>query len=190
MNMEKGKNFRSHVKKLKSSLLPAIGAVSFTLLVVFLGSFVIAGGGAPALAELHFAGHSILGSRAGSVVPASCESNPPTNHFDGDCPSVVTVGLSPGDPRVSAWITATPDTPRPGDSVTVAWGSTGATSCISSWTRAEVGISGAVVLGAPNICENGYAYVVYCSNVQGFYSKPSADIYVEWANPPCSGPQR
>lgn len=41
--------------------------------------------------EIAFTEHSPLGEKGGSVVPASCESNPPLSHWGGaspDCPSV------------------------------------------------------------------------------------------------------
>ncbi len=44
--------------------------------------------------ELSFIEHSEKSDYVGSVIPASCESNPPTNHGAGDCPASVSVNLS------------------------------------------------------------------------------------------------
>lgn len=49
----------------------------------------------PSIFELSFTEHSeMLGKDAGSVIPASCNSMPPTSHFAGDCPVVVQTNLS------------------------------------------------------------------------------------------------
>ncbi len=46
--------------------------------------------------ELAFTEYSSDGSIVGSVVPASCESNPVTNHRDGDCHCTISAGVCTG----------------------------------------------------------------------------------------------
>ncbi|MEZ4195483.1 MAG: hypothetical protein R3B53_03805 [Candidatus Paceibacterota bacterium] len=56
--------------------------------------------------ELTFAEHSnLLGESGGAVLPASCSSNPPTNHSAGDCPPLVYVGIRSSNNSVGATIT-------------------------------------------------------------------------------------
>ncbi len=66
----------------------------------------------PHSAELAFVEHSTDKDIIGSVVPASCESAPPTNHFAGDCavpptPSTITVACgvptNPPGPKTISW---------------------------------------------------------------------------------------
>ena len=49
------------------------------------GVFFVTDENTPHTSELAFIEHSSDAAMVGSVVPASCESSPPTNHFSGDC---------------------------------------------------------------------------------------------------------
>ncbi len=65
----------------------------FTLL--FFGIFMFTRGAYPHSSELSFIEHSNNSGLVGSVIPASCESNPPSNH-DGSCPPGMWVNLGTG----------------------------------------------------------------------------------------------
>ncbi len=64
-------------------LLPV--SVLFLVLLILGGAFVVTYEPSPYTSELAFVENSNEEGVEGSVVPASCESNPLTNHFGGDC---------------------------------------------------------------------------------------------------------
>ncbi len=70
--------------KIKNILV--LSSVTFFM---FASVFAVTRGENPSMAELSFAEESH--GYVGSVVPASCESNPPKEHFAGDCPVSVRV---------------------------------------------------------------------------------------------------
>jgi len=75
-----------------------------TLLVVFVGLFFILRGATPNSSELSYIEHSSLEGRIGSVVPASCNSTPPGDHFRGDC-SPTACKISPASPKAGDTVT-------------------------------------------------------------------------------------
>ncbi len=62
-----------------------IGLGIFIFLFAIVSIFFITRGVTPFSSELAYIEHSILGKDAGSVVPASCNSAPPTSHVLNDC---------------------------------------------------------------------------------------------------------
>lgn len=62
------------------------------VVMVSSGTFVATKASNPHVAELSFSEKSF--GNLGSVVPASCESNPPSSHWLGDCPAAVEVNIS------------------------------------------------------------------------------------------------
>ena len=71
-------------------ILPTVlvvgGLVGVTALAA--GVFFVTDENNPHTSELAFVEHSSDAAMIGSVVPASCESSPPRNHFAGDCPAL------------------------------------------------------------------------------------------------------
>ena len=66
----------------------AIGGIStISTLFVLSAIFFLTRGSHPHSDELAYSEKSNTASVAGAVVPASCDSAPPTNHFAGDCPN-------------------------------------------------------------------------------------------------------
>jgi len=76
-------------KFLHRLILPTVLVVGGLLSVTAFaaGVFFVTDEKSPHTSELAFIEHSSDTSVVGSVVPASCESSPPTNHFAGDCPA-------------------------------------------------------------------------------------------------------
>ncbi len=100
------------LQKVLESSLPRLLLALFLLPVVLIALFFVTAEQNPHAAELAFAERSIDKDIIGSVVPASCESAPPTNHFAGDCavpptPSTITVAcgvpVSPAGPKTISW---------------------------------------------------------------------------------------
>lgn len=77
----------SIIKKLPpKSFFPLVGAfILLTTLAIMGAAFLVTSESSPYTSELAFIEHSSEDGIIGSMVPASCESNPPTNHFAGDC---------------------------------------------------------------------------------------------------------
>jgi hypothetical protein len=81
----------------KKHLALILTAASFSFIVAL---FVVTKKDS-SVSELAFTERSTMSGIRGSVIPASCNSNPPTNHFAGDCPNP-TVSLS-GLPHTQAY---------------------------------------------------------------------------------------
>jgi hypothetical protein len=92
--------------------LSAVGLVSIAMVAVFF----VTRGVTPHTSELAFTEHSTLGKDAGSVIPASCNSNPPTDHFNGDCV-----------PGIAMWIDQA--SIYPGEAFTMHWRTANAVRC-------------------------------------------------------------
>ena len=75
----------------------------FSFFVILSGVFALTRGANPHTSELAFIEHSSTG--VGSVMPASCDSVPPVDHFVGDCFSTCTA--SPASPQVGDVVTWT-----------------------------------------------------------------------------------
>ncbi len=94
------KHLHGFHKKLKKQSYTLFAV--FILLFASVSFFFITRGAIPHSSELAYIEHSILGKDAGSVVPASCNSVPPTSHFLNDCTTTCWNGtvydpyLSPG----------------------------------------------------------------------------------------------
>ncbi len=73
--------------------------------VVLVGIFMFTRDVYPQMSELAFIEHSI--GNVGSVIPASCNSKPPDNHFPGDCPVGVGVNIGTGVNTVTANLLST-----------------------------------------------------------------------------------
>ena len=71
------------LNKSKKNFLPFIAFSVSSLAIVMVIIFFITKGVFPSISELSFTEHSNLGSDAGSVVPASCESG--YGHFPNEC---------------------------------------------------------------------------------------------------------
>lgn len=139
----------------------AIGLVSiFGILIAGAGVFAMTRGIDPHLSELSFIENSF--GKEGSVIPASCNSSPPTSHFSGDCPVDVEVNIADRANTVTTSVTVdsnygarlvngvwyvgnNEDTTDSSRAATIHFSSTGATSCWiytgvwsergTSWTR-------------------------------------------------------
>jgi hypothetical protein len=143
--------------------------------VIVLGVFVATRETTPHVSELSFIEHSVLGEKAGSVIPASCDSVPPTSaHFPGDCDPVVNLGLQSGTQRIEVGMAVANlaiDQPRVG-SPTITWNSTGATSCTATGGRSGDGWAGSKALSGSqtiNYTNNdgvkiAVIYTITCSN--------------------------
>lgn len=100
----KKNNFVKYVeninKKIHKEHYTSVGV--FIVLFALVSVFFITRGATPFSSELAYIEHSILGKDAGSVVPASCNSAPPTSHRLNDCTTTCWNGttydpyLSPG----------------------------------------------------------------------------------------------
>lgn len=91
-------------------------------------------------AELNFTEYSsVLGETAGGMIPASCESSPPTNHA-GDCLVGIRTGIA--DSLDSVTVNLTGGGTVWGTSRTISWTSSGATQCIASWASGWIPTSG------------------------------------------------
>ena len=104
--------------------------------IVFSAFFVLSRGAMPSASELAYSERSVLGSKAGSVVPASCDSASPFtsptsqggtagSHFPGDCTTTCPSGSGSYDPyydpTASTCATScivSPANPKVGDPVT------------------------------------------------------------------------
>lgn len=84
----------------------------------------------PHTSELMFLEFSILGKGAGSVIPASCDSAPPTSHFSGDCDPMLNIGVG-GDTSsftdINLIVSST--TSEYNEKPSMSWTTTGYTSC-------------------------------------------------------------
>lgn len=117
-------------------------------------------------AELAFNERSLLGERAGSVVPASCNSEPPTSHFIGDCPPVVKLYVGPSGKTVAVNMWARTDL----GAGWVEWTSTGATRCFDNWTFSARPLSGTVQIDTIySFCPyETKIFKIRCENDEGF----------------------
>ena len=144
--------------------------------------------------ELSFAEYShVLGENAGSVIPASCNSSPPDNHFAGDCPPVVETTIIAGpNTLVLSGVNVTPNLGAVGGYQYLAGGgllnystSGGVTRCLliypgydgvagstgdTSWigTNGPIGISGAYQVYS--------SWQIRCTN--GAHWTPIQTVYV------------
>ncbi len=105
--------------------------------------------------ELAFVEHSSQSSILGSVVPASCNSVPPTNH-NGDCPLQIDVNLAPTGQGVSVSHSVVQFPGTAGG--TFSWNSSGATKCSGSWEGSWLPPSG------NNVIWNTGSYTFSCTN--------------------------
>jgi hypothetical protein len=81
-----------------------IGWLLFLLVTAMLsGLFFATQATEPYLSELSFIEHSNDGEVIGSVVPASCESNPPTNHSSVDCMCTISSSACGGGTCTITW---------------------------------------------------------------------------------------
>jgi hypothetical protein len=96
------KKIRHHFSKKKQHYF--VGLLSTLTVFVFLFAvFATTKSGTPHISELAFIEHSSTG--VGSVIPASCNSSPPTNHFGGDCPDpAVGASIDPGTIAYGGWV--------------------------------------------------------------------------------------
>lgn len=97
-------------------------------------------------AELNYAEYSeVLGRSAGGLIPASCESSPPTSHYSGDCPVSVETRFSKDPKTVTS--TLTPPNQTVVDSATLYWTSGGGvTKCKGSWKNGWLPANGSATL--------------------------------------------
>ena len=90
------KHIHKHVSSHKKTYTPLFSFIALSTIGLFV-VFFLTRGAMPHTSELAFTEHSILGRNAGSVIPASCNSSPPTDHFLGDCaPTISFLILPPG----------------------------------------------------------------------------------------------
>lgn len=123
--------------KLSKTKIQLLG-FCFLFVTVLVSVFFITRGPNPHVSELAYIEHSNLGKEAGSMIPASCNSAPPTSHFNGDCVTTCPGGVgtydSYFDPTASACpvptVTMPVDTTISYGGVTPVWyTSTGASTC-------------------------------------------------------------
>lgn len=117
----------SHFSKEKlhySALLAIVSVGSIALL-----SFVVKG--SPATSELSYIERSASSLRFGSVIPASCDSSPPTSHFEGDCDPMVNLGVGADLASFTGIsMTLSSTTAAYNEHPTLAWNTSGYTSCV------------------------------------------------------------
>ncbi len=89
----------SHVSSGKKYFLKSLPTLGVIFLLI--GIFFLTKSPTPYVSELAFTEHSSKGNITGSVIPASCESSPPTSHFAGDC--VDLESCPNGVARVAMW---------------------------------------------------------------------------------------
>ncbi|MCR4276068.1 MAG: hypothetical protein NUV90_01655 [Candidatus Parcubacteria bacterium] len=87
----------------KRSIAKSYAFLSAAMLA-FVFLFFVTRGAVPQSSELAYLEYSPLGQSAGSVVPASCDSVPPTDHFRDDCFPTSCV-VSPTNPKVGDTVT-------------------------------------------------------------------------------------
>lgn len=125
----------SFFKRFSTPLRLASGSVGVALLL--LAGFFAIRGTHPARAELAFSTQAPGDDTGLSVIPASCESSPPTNHFTGDCTPVVNLGSGPNaTTRESNFLNfqmgvSSTDVAY-GSPFTLTWYTGGATTCTAS----------------------------------------------------------
>ncbi len=164
---QKSKQLLSFKKKSVVTLLGLFGFLLF-----FVSTFLITRGEYPHTSELAFIEHSVSGAEGGSVVPASCNSAPPTSHFLNDCTAVCPSNGLVYDPYLNAAacpvatpiaaIGSIPANTSWNGSGFLTWSSTGgATGCTATgdWTGARAA-SGTLL--RPNLTSN-QTYGIYCS---------------------------
>jgi hypothetical protein len=84
----------SKVRSLKKTIF-SVSLFSSFFAITLISVFFATKGLTPSLSELSFVEHSSLGRKAGTVIPASCDSSPVYSHFVGD---TLTGPGSPCDP--------------------------------------------------------------------------------------------
>jgi hypothetical protein len=168
----------THKKALKKKKLFMVPL----LIVLLIGVFFVTRGVDPHTSELAFIEHSQ--TRSGSVVPASCNSAPPTSHFLNDCTAICPATGAAYDPYLDpgACPTAAPTAAIStdvtnvdyGGSAFISWSSTAATGCTAggSWVGA-LGISG---MQAKTNITSPKTYTLYCSGGTGNSSTVSATV--------------
>jgi hypothetical protein len=184
---------RKKIKLVKKQLLilPA--------LLLLIGFFFVTRGQDPHTSELAFIEHSR--THLGSVVPASCNSAPPTSHFLNDCTATCPATGLPYDPYLdaaacpsappTAAINVTPLNVSYAGTVEIDWSSTGSTGCTAggNWSGA-IGISG--ISSRTNLTSDK-TYTLYCSNGGTNSATVSATVSVcpagapSWNGTACSG---
>jgi hypothetical protein len=107
------KKLKHHLSKMSSFYTSGLGGL-LAIFSIFVGVFFITQAKDPYVSELAFIETST--SKIGSVIPASCFSAPPTNHFDihtgaPDCPPAVEVNLGTGSNNLTASITGVSPNP-------------------------------------------------------------------------------
>lgn len=183
------------ILKQKTITMVAAATILFIAVVIF---FLVSLGyfSNPSQFELSFAEYSnVLGEMGGAVLPASCNSNPPQEHFGGDCPPVVEVGIRTTTNTVSATIIGLTWGMKFGDVWNV-WGpatpltytSSGATKCYLNSDSTPLPPSGSVMIGVPSGGPNIFSLnctdgVFWSGNntiqILGMYSQPGgSDINV------------
>jgi hypothetical protein len=147
------------------------------------------------LFELSYAEYSrFLGEEAGAVIPASCNSVPPTNHL-GDCPVAVSVNISKNANNLTNAITGvtsggaaapyySPYYYAYGSTFSVQYTSANATFCISNQSLANLPATGSLTLGTPP--SNSISTVsINCSNGVFWSGVKTVSIYSFYV-PPCT----
>ena len=148
------------IKNLQGKLFTktlAIGILSIvSTTIIASGIFFITKGHNPYTDELAYSEKSNVSSVAGAVVPASCDSNPPVNHFAGDCPNP-TVAVSGLPATVPFGIPKS----------NISWTTTGARGCtvlVNGAPLSNTGVSGTL----PGfIYPSNTTFEFICSNVVG-----------------------
>lgn len=166
---------KSHLEKRVGTYIKIFSIVlllTLTLCVVFF----LTKGTFPNVSELSFIENStLLGKKAGSVVPASCDSAPPANHFNGDCLFWTSVSLGFGSLPSSVNLIFSTNSHFAAYSTnpTFTWTVTGATECVASggWSGSKSIAGGSesptytnpslATQGTPTV---GVTYTLSCSN--------------------------
>ncbi len=126
-----------HQFKKYSRSMRTLGTSLFIVVAAFSFIFFVTKDKNPHISELSFVEHSVLGKKAGSVIPASCNSSPSTSHWAGDCTSKdVRVGFGSLPSLPTATLTSNSQYVSYGAApITLTWSSTGALSCFASASR-------------------------------------------------------
>lgn len=164
-------------------------------LVVFISLFYVTNAQSHFASELSFIEHSILGKDAGSVIPASCESTPSTNHFAGDCVTNVNMGFGvPATVQASfigLRLTINLNHLVEGGSGVITWAPVGATSCTASgaWSGAKSPAGGTYTVSNPygmRTSQHEEIYTLTCSNGTKSITK-SVRFFLDATSDPCGG---
>lgn len=132
-------------------------------------------------AELEYVEYSpVLGEKGGGLIPASCQSSPPTSHFAGDCPVAVETGIAPTARTVSA--TLSPASQSVATQATISWTSSGATKCVGTWTPSWLPSSGSAIVSNGTLAQLSYS--IRCTD--GVFWSTLQTVTVTY-NPPPDG---